>query len=398
MEKKIKVLSLGYLPKWKGGLQQTGLATGIFDLHNSINELNQNVEVVIAATDVFKEEIVVDHTRVLGWSKIIIFKHAFLRIHRVMYFACKNLKFVKYKPVFRFWDDLAKQIFLDYAIERERPDIIHLHGCLYALYLQTIWQKELPKVLRIHGINGFNETYERMLQYREIEKYITSFPYKWVTFLTQSNQEEWKNKYGVFPCSTYVYLNGYNQNIFKLSKEIVKKKYDLIEIAGVSENKGQIRVMRALKRLKSEGMSLSYLIIGMGKEPYLSELKFFSSENQLDVTWLSYVAQTDLPQYIYQSRFFIMPSVTEGFGKVFVESLACGTPVILPQSLPIAKEKGLLSEKNSIFLANEKEEGIYKGLKQIKQLIFDAADVANTVSSISWQTIAKEYINLYRQL
>lgn len=395
MKKRIKVLALGYLPKWRGGLQQTGLATGLFDLHNTVNELEQNVEVVIAATDVFKEEVQVDHTRVLGWSKVIIIKHALKRIHRVLYFACCNIRFLKFKPAFRFWDNLAKQIFLDYAIERERPDIVHLHGCLYALYYESIWQKDIPKVLRIHGLNGYNETYDMMLHYRKIEKYITRHHFKWVTFLTQSNKEEWLSKYGGFPCPTYVFLNGYNQNIFKLSSEIVEKKFDLIEIAGISENKGQRRVLQALKKMKDDGLPLSYLIIGSGNEMYVNELKEYATENQLDVTWLLYVAQTELPHFIYQSTFFIMPSVTEGFGKVFVESLACGTPVILPQTLPIALEKGLLSKENAIFLDNENTEGIYEGLKKIKQLRYNANDVAKTVSTISWQSIAKEYINLY---
>ncbi len=398
MKKRIKVLALGYLPKWRGGLQQTGLATGIFDLHNTVNEINQDIEVVIAATDVFQEEIRVDNTRVLGWSKSLIVKHALKNIHRVAYFAWKNLKYRKFAPVFRFWDDLAKQIFLDYAIEKEKPDIIHLHGCIYALYYDTIWQKEIPKVLRIHGLNGFNETYSIMLQCREIEKQITSYPFKWVTFLTRSNQEEWMIHYGHFPCSTYFFLNGYNQNIFKLPGQAVEKKYDLLEIAGVSDNKGQLRVMQALKKMNDEGTTLSYLIIGGGDESYISQLKKYALENNLDVTWKSYVAQPDLPQYVHASNYFIMPSVTEGFGKVFVESLACGTPVILPKSLPIAKEDGLLSEQNALLLEDESVEGIYKGLKMLKQYKFDPILVAETVSAISWQAIAKEYATLYRQI
>lgn len=268
---------------------------------------------------------------------------------------------------------------------------------LVCFVLSNNWQKDIPKVLRIHGINGYNETYAMMLQYRNIEKHINRYPFEWVTFLTQSNQEEWLSKYGCFPCPTYVILNGYNKNIFKLPNGTIEKKYDLIEIAGISENKGQRRVLRALKKLKDEGQSLSYLIIGAGDESYINELKDFAIENQLDVTWHLYVSQVELPHYIYQSNFFIMPSKTEGFGKVFVESIACGTPVILPKNLPIAMEKGLLTEKNAIFLASEKEEGIYEGLKQMKQLSFNAADVANTVSTISWQAIAKEYINLYRR-
>lgn len=64
-----KILALGYLPKWRGGRQSTGLATGLFDLHDAVNEVSSDYEVTIAATDVFKKHFKSAHTSILGWTK-----------------------------------------------------------------------------------------------------------------------------------------------------------------------------------------------------------------------------------------------------------------------------------------------------------------------------------------
>ena len=41
-----KILALGYTPKDKGGKQTTGLATGIFDLHDAVNALNCDFKII----------------------------------------------------------------------------------------------------------------------------------------------------------------------------------------------------------------------------------------------------------------------------------------------------------------------------------------------------------------
>ena len=73
----MKVLAFGYVPKWKGGKQLTGLATGIFDLHNAINDLDNDIRVTLAATDIHLSETKIDSTSVLGWNKRILLKFAF---------------------------------------------------------------------------------------------------------------------------------------------------------------------------------------------------------------------------------------------------------------------------------------------------------------------------------
>ena len=393
-----KVLALGYIPKWKGGQQKTGLATGLFDLHDAVNSLNEDIEVVIAATDIFQTEKRIDNTRVLGWSKITLLLTAITHFYRLPKFIRKAYKMAKYKPTTSFSLMLAKILFLDYAITKEHPDVVHLHGCVYAMFREAIWDKSVKIVLRIHGINGHDNTIAGHEQYRRMEQYITSLPFEFVTFVTGGICEEWKEKYGTFNCPMIPLINGYNAEVFYLPEEDVKKEYDLVTFSGLQERKGQDRVIKALKKLKDEGTNLTYLVIGSGNKEYEELIRNLVQKWDLKVTFISYLNQNELLPYLWKCRFFILPSVTEGFGKVFVESAGAGVPVILPNTLPIVKEDDVMTSCNCVLTEDESVDSIYEVLSKLNIYSFRAEDVAQSVGHLKWSSLAKKYINLYNSL
>ena len=395
---KKKVLVFGSLPKWKGGIHKTGLATGIFDLHDAVNSLGSEFEITIAASDVYVKQSFVDNTPIIGWSKKSLFFHALKRFYRIPLFVKGAWGLRRYSQVVSALRTIVKLIFLDYAIDMVNPDIVHLHGCLGAYYRSFIWNKELPVVLRIHGINGYDSTIHGSLQYQEMERRITKLKFEFVTFVTTGIYEEWKEKYGKFNCPMVPLINGYNSNVFFPSKDVVEKKYDLITFSGLQERKGQDRVLQAIKRLSDEGKSISYLIIGSGNKVYEEKLRNYSSQNNLQVDFIGYCPQDQINRYLWMSRYFILPSVTEGFGKVFVESIAAGIPVILPRTLPIAQEENLLNYKNSIFLNDETVENIYTVIRNLPDNGNDSLTVSSSISHLSWQNLAKKYLDLYRLL
>ena len=392
-----KVLALGYIPKWRGGRQLTGLATGLFDLHNSVNELNLGYKVVIAATDIYEKNIKIDNTEVVGWNKKILLFHTIVRFYRLVFFVCQSWKMHKKYSAISFWGTLLKVIFLDYAIDKEKPDIIHFHGAIYALFIKALWRNRKPVVLRLHGINGFDNTIEHYEIYRNIEKDIVSLPFSFVTFVTSNVCTEWMSKYGKFKCPMIPLINGFNSNIFYVSKDIVEKEYDLITIAGITERKGQGRVLEAMKKLKDEnGIVLSYIIVGNGDEEYEKKIKKYAKDNALVVTFVDYCPQTELNKLLWKSKYFIQPSASEGFGKSYIEAAAAGVPSILPQFLPIAKEPGVLSELNAAFTKDESSQSIYELLRTLDfNTITDPIKVSESVAWLSWKSLSQKYITLY---
>jgi len=396
------ILAIGYIPKGKGGKQETGLATGIFDLHDAVNQQNSGFKVIIAATDIHERKIKIDNTEVIGWNKKSLINHCLRYPLRTLYFFLKTLTLLKFRKIIPLTNTLVKHIFIDYAIEFTKPDLIHFHGSTGALLSTGLWNKNLKKILRIHGINGFDPSIPFFKLHLEIEKYVTTLSFEKVTFVANGICEEWKKEFGNFSCGMIPVLNGYNQDLFKplYSEEVINKQFDLITFSGVSERKGQGRVIEAINNLKKKQLHLSYLIIGSGVKEYLNSIKKYAAENMLKVKFIDYLQQEELIYYLNRSKFFILPSITEGFGKVYIESIGAGVPVIIPEHLPLAKENDVLNEENAVLITDYSVESIEEGLKKIfsSELNLSPQKVSSTITSLQWKNLAKQYIDIYRSI
>jgi phosphatidylinositol alpha-1,6-mannosyltransferase len=92
--------------------------------------------------------------------------------------------------------------------------------------------------------------------------------------------------------------------------------------------KGQDRVIKALPALRDQGLRPVYLIAGEGDDlPRLQGLA--AAEGVEDqVRFLGRIADADLPDLYRAADLFALPSTGEGFGIVYLEAMACGTPAL----------------------------------------------------------------------
>jgi phosphatidylinositol alpha-1,6-mannosyltransferase len=102
--------------------------------------------------------------------------------------------------------------------------------------------------------------------------------------------------------------------------------------------KGHDVVLRALADLpEHERAQFIYLVAGTGTGPHLPALKEQARILGIDqqVRWLGFVPEADLPDLYRASDVFVLMTreqqdqrSVEGFGLVFLEAQACGTPAI----------------------------------------------------------------------
>ena len=258
-----------------------------------------------------------------------------------------------------------------------------------------------PRVLRIHGINGYDKSIPNSLLHRSLERKVAKMNFSAITFVTEAIKNEWILKYGNKTQISKSVLNGYNSNIFYPNiRSNLKKQYDLITFSGISERKGQIRVINSIIKLKSYGIDLSYLIIGRGDKDYEEHLKKIVKENNLNVCFIDYLSQEEILKYLHASKYFILPSTTEGFGKVFIESIASGIPVIIPKDLPLSKEKDILNKENSFFLNSYKSDDISKVLIKIfsENKDIHSKKISESVKFLDWYLLSRSYIDIYDEI
>ena len=96
--------------------------------------------------------------------------------------------------------------------------------------------------------------------------------------------------------------------------------------ANFSVEKGQLDLLKAVARLKGRGREIRIRFVGSGGN--IEECRRFAERQKLDVEFLPEVQHAQLPEFYRGIDLFVLPSTWDGFGCVYTEAWACGTPFI----------------------------------------------------------------------
>jgi glycosyltransferase involved in cell wall biosynthesis len=115
----------------------------------------------------------------------------------------------------------------------------------------------------------------------------------------------------------------------QLRKELGYNTKNLIVCVSRLEHKnGTYDLIEAANYLQKEISDFKIVICGSGsqQEELQKMINKFGLENKIFL--LGSVLYNKIPQYMAMADIFIRPSLAEGFGNVFIEAMATGTPVI----------------------------------------------------------------------
>lgn len=387
----MKILIFGHIPIWAGGRQQQGMANVIYNLALSMSHL-EDVEICLAATDVFQLKKKVGKLTIYGWTKIVLLKFALLHpiifsrlLLILLYNKCLTPNSVDVGRM------LFKGIHLRRIINIQNPDIVHLHGANAIIY-QSLVPKNVKIIFTIHGTVGNDPL---IPYYKEIGKYekrlCNSSRVSKIYFVTSSIINEFKDLYGAFIPSIEIILNAYNSEEFYYIPHKPHDNIRLCTIASIQDRKGQLRVIEAIR--KSGIQDIEYNMIGTA-----DAIENLNIDNHR-FTYLGVMNPNEIRETLSNMDYMILPSSSEGFGLVFLESIACGVPVILPKQLPIVQEKYLIQPGvNAILLEDCSVDSILNILPTLRDNHFNSKEVSKTIMNYSWDTIAKQYILSFKTI
>lgn len=392
------ILVFGHLPKYAGGKQSSGLANVIWQLATKMNNVgNPNYKVLLAATDIHQEKIIIDETEVLGWNRKLLFAIVLMNPHFVLYYLFKAIKLsVKFK--FSLGNIFLKLLFYHYALKRASPDYVHLHGCTSVSFFEIYNFRKYKVIATIHGLSGQDQKIPGYRSNKRMEQAMNQLNFQWVAFISADLIRQWHFHYGTPEWLMIPISNAYDNGAFYYSKKTDldlsdnnKKSISLATIASISELKGQGRVIEAIKLVES--IKYKYVCIGGGNYEQVNKLKSAAVDAQIDFEYLGYQEPDQIREILKNVDYMILPSSSEGFGLVFLESIACGVPVILPKHLPIVHEPDLLNSENSVLLDDEKPQAIADVLIKLDKYHFNREKTANTVLNYGWKNIARKYLD-----
>ena len=159
--------------------------------------------------------------------------------------------------------------------------------------------------------------------------------------------------------------NGYNFNHIEiLSKEPVsipkRKKYRLISIGRLDQNKNVMLQLEALSILKKNNSQIELIIIGEGNER--NNLTDYINNNQLteDVILTGFLPNPY--PLLKTSDCLLVSSYSEGFPTVIVEALYLGIPVV---TTPVGGTEELIQEGGNGYISDYSPEIYAKRINDI---------------------------------
>ncbi|MBR4264907.1 MAG: glycosyltransferase [Bacteroidales bacterium] len=103
-----------------------------------------------------------------------------------------------------------------------------------------------------------------------------------------------------------------------------------------------------------------------------------------------------LSKYYSAADYFVMPSFQESFGQTTTEALSCGTPVI---AFPCGIAVDIIDEKLGVICKDFTSEALLEAIKLAITRNYDRKEIRQkTIDKLSYNNIAKQYINLYKNI
>ena len=164
----------------------------------------------------------------------------------------------------------------------------------------------------------------------------------------------------------------------KFEKVRIKEKKILINVANLRDIKGQIYLLEAVSRLKSELKDFILIIVGEG--PERKKLEAYIELKKLEENVLLIGQKDNIYNILKYGDIFILPSLREGMPNALMEAMACGLPCIATNvgAVPdlLDKQGGIVvTPKNSSeilealrYLINDEEKLISMGLYNQKYM------------------------------
>ena len=197
-----------------------------------------------------------------------------------------------------------------------------------------------------------------------------------------------------------IITHGVDTEAFK-PRDISRQDTDSQPVIGyvgsLVEQKGINHLIEAVKDLQCQ-----LLIVGDGPEK--ERLSNLAQQLGVDIRFEPSASHKDVADFFNQMDIFVLPSLTrphwvEKFGRVLIEAMASGVPVVGSSSgeIPhVIGETGLIFEEgNSLDLKDKlarllNDEDLRRNLSESGR--------ERTIRSYSWKSIAKRTISLYEQL
>lgn len=202
-----------------------------------------------------------------------------------------------------------------------------------------------------------------------------------------------------------VIYKGINVKQFSSKDKLDENKYKshmILSVGSNMERKGVEYILKALSIIKKKYPDTKLVMIGRKSWFFKKQMEKIVKKHNLygNINEEWYIHEKDIPKYLKNANVFVMPSIIEALGQVYMEAMCMKTPVIgtnvggVPEV--ISKECGYLVEpKNSKEIA-EKIIEIFDEPQKAKELGENGRKIVE--KRFSMNKMVDETIKVYEEI
>ncbi|MCH5346007.1 MAG: glycosyltransferase [Muribaculaceae bacterium] len=188
-----------------------------------------------------------------------------------------------------------------------------------------------------------------------------------VVFVSEYARQAFKKNFPTYNIDTAVVYNTLDIDMIKrLANEEIDIKLDkniinLFSVGRLIENKGYVRLMDILGRLKNDGVDgWHFYLLGEGVQRPEIEAKINQYGLENNVTLLGF--EVNPHKYVSRMDLFVCSSLVEGYSTAVTESVIHGVPVLTTECSGMSE---IFGESGCGIIVDNNTEALYDALKKL---------------------------------
>lgn len=176
-------------------------------------------------------------------------------------------------------------------------------------------------------------------------------------------------------------------------------KTRILTVGILNGRKNYIRTLLAIKQI-SELHAIEYVIVGEGPDYNKIKAKINALQLNTTVKLIPKVKHSEIFDFMAGFDIFLLASKHETWGRVYIEAMAAGLPVILTENTGV---HGIITAgKNAMVVDPKNIDNISEKLIELIEnpsLRYDLATNGQQLAlNLTWDNIAKKYYSIYQNL
>jgi glycosyltransferase involved in cell wall biosynthesis len=292
------------------------------------------------------------------------------------------------------------------VIEDFQPEVIHVHHLENQFpFAYFTASDRIPLITTVHSSHliDFSEPSRRPLRHQFVRENLGLA--RNLIFVSRFVKARYEALFpdGLVGRRTWIIHNPHDSSLFsvfpkKEARRHIKKEseyYLILFVGGLIPRKGAHVLVEALGRLKTKGLEVRAMLAGEGPERTALQALIQEKELSEAISLEGPKSQEELVHYYNAADLFVLPSLMESFGVVFIEAMLCGCPVI---GTPEVLQELLPGEGFGYYVPSENPQALADAIEKAHSQSWDRAKIRHYATDFDWKTRIHDFEEAYAEI